>query len=98
MRDFAKQFYSSKEWKECREEYKKSVGYMCERCKAKGLLAPAEIVHHKIRVTPGNIKRPEILLDFNNLEALCRKCHGEEHKTISRRYKADEYGRVTAVR
>lgn len=97
MKDFAKQFYSSKAWKECREAYKKSVGYQCERCKAKGLLSPAEIVHHKIHINRHNIKNPKITLNFDNLEALCRACHGEEHKKVERRYKADENGRVTAL-
>lgn len=98
MRDFAKQFYSSIAWKECREAYKKSVGYQCERCKAKGLLSPAEIVHHKIHITPHNIKRADIVLNFDNLEALCRKCHGEVHKRIKKRYRVDKYGRVGVVK
>ena len=98
MRDFAKQFYSSKAWKECREAYKKSVGYQCERCKAKGLLSPAEVVHHKIHINRHNIKNPEIVLSFDNLEALCRKCHGEEHKTVKKRYFVDKCGRVGAVK
>ena len=94
MKEYAEQFYSSKAWKDCREEYKKTVGYLCERCKAKGILAPAEIVHHKIHITPHNIKRADIVLNFDNLEALCRNCHAEAHKKIKRRYKADKYGRV----
>ena len=98
MKQYAEKFYKSKAWQKCSEDYKKSVGYLCERCKAKGLLAPAEIVHHKIHITPHNIKNPEIVLSFDNLEALCRKCHGEEHKTVKKRYFVDKFGRVGAVK
>lgn len=62
----------------------KSVGGLCERCLAKGLIVPAEIVHHKIYLTPLNINDPSITTNFDNLEALCRKCHGEEHGNVKR--------------
>lgn len=62
----------------------KSVGGLCERCKAKGLIVPAEIVHHKIHLTAININDPSITTNFDNLEALCRKCHGEEHGNVKR--------------
>lgn len=62
----------------------KSVGGLCERCKVKGLIVPAEIVHHKIHLTAININDPSITTNFDNLEALCRKCHGEEHGNVKR--------------
>lgn len=73
------QFYSSKEWQQCREAYKKSVGGLCEKCKAKGLIVPAEIVHHKIHITADNLDDPSITLSFDNLLCVCAKCHAEEH-------------------
>ena len=94
MQDFAKQFYSSPAWKQCRKAYRKSVGGLCERCLANGLYTPGEIVHHKIYITPSNITRPEIVLDWNNLELLCRDCHALEHG--GKRYKIDGDGNVTA--
>lgn len=90
--DFAKQFYRSKRWQNCREAYAKSVGYLCEKCLASGIYTPGEIVHHKIKLTPDNIENPDIALSFNNLELLCRKCHGNEH--TDRRYYFDENGNV----
>ena len=50
-REFAKRFYKSKAWQECRASYLKSVGGLCERCYKKGLIVPATTVHHKIWLT-----------------------------------------------
>ena len=50
MREFAKGFYKSQAWKDCRESYLKSVGYKCEMCSAKGIETPAVIVHHIIEL------------------------------------------------
>ena len=41
-------FYCSREWEVCREAYLQKVNHLCERCKAKGIYDPANIVHHKI--------------------------------------------------
>lgn len=95
MKDFAKTFYKSKAWKQCRAAYAQSVGGLCEECLQSGRYIPGEIVHHKIELTPDNIDRPEITLDWNNLELLCRECHAEMHGARQTRYKVDEYGRVS---
>lgn len=95
MKDFAKTFYKSKAWKTCRAAYAQSVGGLCEECLKAGRYIPGEIVHHKIELTPDNIDRPEVTLDWNNLELLCRECHAEMHGARQTRYKVDEYGRVT---
>lgn len=79
MREFAKEFYSSKAWKDCRAAYRKSVGGLCERCRAKGLIVPGEIVHHKKYISPENIQDPMVLLNWDNLELVCRQCHAELH-------------------
>ncbi len=78
-REFAKSFYNSKAWKECREAYKRSVYELCERCLANGKYVPGDEVHHKIPLTPENINNPEITLSFENLELLCPSCHSIEH-------------------
>ena len=96
MQDFAKQFYKSKAWKKCRESYASSVGGLCERCLARGFYTPGEIVHHKIYINSNNISEPSITLNFDNLELLCRKCHGDEHKQSVKRFSVDELGRVKA--
>ena len=95
MKDYAKSFYKSKRWQHTREAYLRSVGMLCERCAKKGLMKPAEIVHHKVWITPENINDPNVVLNFHNLEAVCRECHAEEHDYSKKRWKVDEFGRVT---
>lgn len=85
--DFSRKFYSSQAWNNCRTEYKKSVHGLCERCLAKGIYKPAEIVHHIIELTPDNINNPEITMSFKNLRAVCRDCHAEEHGYNLKRYR-----------
>lgn len=67
---------------------------MCERCYKKGLITPGEIVHHKIHITPENINNPDIVLDWGNLELVCRDCHAEIHGKKKKRFSVDENGRV----
>ena len=104
MRPFAARFYNSPAWRSTRVNYLKKVGGLCERCMKKGLYVPAEIVHHKKWLTPENINDPRITLSFDNLEALCRQCHEEEHAEENslgrqmhskKRYTVDKFGRVT---
>ena len=92
--ELQKAFYNSKEWQRCRAEYLSMVGGLCERCEAKGKINPARFVHHKEYISLNNIQDPEVLLSFDNLEALCFDCHNSEHFKSKRRYRIDEYGRV----
>ena len=52
-------------------------------------------MHHKVHLTPDNINDPDVSLNADNLMLLCRDCHAMEHKH-ERRWKVDEYGRVSA--
>ena len=79
-RAFAKKFYSSKAWQDCRNEYAKRRGFLCENCLRRGIYRPGVIVHHVIEITPDNIEKPEVVLNFDNLELLCRDCHAEVHE------------------
>lgn len=97
MRDpFARQFYSSGAWRECRKAYRKSVGNLCENCLKIGKITPADEVHHKIRLTPKNINDPNITLNWDNLQALCETCHKSLRK-MKRRYNVDESGRLSIL-
>lgn len=104
-KEYAKAFYNSQAWENCRVGYIKCVGGLCERCLAKGLYNAGVIVHHKIHLNPDNITNPEIALDYNNLELLCMDCHNKEHtedrlhymKRNKKRFFVDEFGRVTAA-
>lgn len=93
-RDFAKDFYNSPAWKECRTAYRKQVGGLCEQCLARGIYTAGVIVHHKVLLTPETIRLPEIALSFENLELLCRDCHAAQHERIRKRWKVDDLGRV----
>ena len=87
---FARKFYSSKAWQDCRNEYMKRAHHLCENCLRKGIYKPAEIVHHVIELDPITIENPEIALNFDNLEAVCRDCHNELHENRGRWAKVNE--------
>ena len=89
---FAAWFYRSWEWQRCRAGYIKSVGGLCERCAAKGLVTAGTQVHHRIRLTPSNLRDPSVALCWDNLELLCDECHQAEHHNI--RWRCDAGGHV----
>lgn len=70
------------------------MGGLCERCRDRGLIVPCEEVHHKIKLTPENINRPEVALNWANLVALCKDCHMEVHRK-QKRWTVDADGNVT---
>lgn len=81
MKVWAKGFYTGNVWKRCRNSYYLSQHGVCEHCGGAG-----EIVHHKIKLTPKNINDPNVSLNFDNIELLCRKCHGHEHGNFNTEY------------
>ena len=89
---FARKFYKTYAWMECARQYKRSKGDLCERCWSKGLIVPGIEVHHKIRLTPENLSDPNVALNWENLELLCKSCHLEEHN--AKRWRADELGHI----
>jgi len=78
-KEFARAFYSSKRWQECRNEYAKKKHYLCENCLKRGIYKPGVIVHHIIEIDPITIEKPEVALNPENLELLCRECHSKVH-------------------
>ncbi len=74
VKEWAKSFYKSKAWRDCRDAYFIYRHGLCERCGRPGL-----IVHHRIYLTPQNINDPNVTLSFENLELLCSSCHNNEH-------------------
>jgi 5-methylcytosine-specific restriction protein A len=94
VKDYARKFYKSQAWKQCRSAYAASKNYLCERCLKRGLLVPGEIVHHKVHLSPDNINDPDVTLNWDNLELVCRKCHAELHDASKRRYRVDQFGVV----
>ena len=77
MQKWARKFYKSAAWHKCREAYiRKRVGIdggICEECKDN----LGYIVHHKTALTELTINDPEISLNEENLEFVCKPCHDE---------------------
>ena len=77
VHDYARSFYKSRAWQLCRASYiaeRQSVdGGLCERCRK----ALGYIVHHKVHITPANISNPDVTLNHDNLQYLCKACHDE---------------------
>ena len=87
-RPFAVPFYHSMAWRRCREGYMSSVvdvggepcpPHMCERCFSRGMLVPADTVHHIRHIDPTNVGDPSVTLSWDNLMRVCRDCHAELH-------------------
>lgn len=74
---FAKAFYNSEAWRQCRYSYiskRLLIDFgVCEECKVE----PGYIVHHKIELTPENINDPNITLNHDNLMYVCKRCHDQ---------------------
>ena len=76
-----------------------SKSNLCEKCLARGVIQPGSKeqpleVHHKIPLTPENIRNPEITLGWNNLQLLCKQCHDEEKERKPKRWHVLPDGRV----
>ena len=99
--DYAKKFYKSKAWKQCRESYISKVHGLCERCQSKGKITPGYIVHHKEYITPKNINNPMITLNHDNLMFVCHECHNIIHRgensPLREGLKFDENGDLIVV-
>lgn len=94
MKEFARDFYASEAWKQCRNAYYKSVGGLCEMCLKEGKYSAGEIVHHRVHLKQSNINNPDITLSWDNLMLLCREHHAEVHGAKKPRYRIDKDGRV----
>ena len=75
MQDFAKAFYKSRAWRNCRRAYiadrLRVDGGLCEVCHE----ALGYMVHHEVTLTPENINDPEIALNPSLLSYECKDCH-----------------------
>jgi len=95
MQAWASEFYSSVAWKQLRDLVKHRDAFLCQDCLKVGRYSPAEIVHHVVEVTPGNVDNANITLNPENLISLCRECHAIRHGARQRRYTVDDFGHVT---
>ena len=92
-------FYTSWQWRKCRKAFANSKGNLCERCLKRGIIEPGSRdrpleVHHKIPLTPDNMKNPDITLGWSNLELLCKTCHDKERERREKRWRVGKDGKV----
>lgn len=94
-KEFAKQFYKSKAWRNARAYVLRRDLFCCHDCGDR-----ATEVHHVIPLTPENINDPNISLNPDNLRSMCWKCHNQETLGIGdvdAKYRFDENGMVIKI-
>lgn len=79
---FAHGFYHSKAWLNVRGLVMERSHGLCERCMAKGVVKPADVVHHTVPLSVENMNDPSVSLNPEKLMALCHDCHTEVHKEL----------------
>ena len=92
-------FYVSWTWRRCRKAFLEFKGNLCEECLKKGIINPGTKeqpleVHHKIPLTEENIKDPSITLNWDNMEATCKKHHDMKKNRKEKRWKVGPDGKV----
>ncbi|WP_028392733.1 HNH endonuclease [Bacillus cihuensis] len=71
----ARAFYKSAAWMKCRQVVLIRDNYLCQECLRKGKITIGNTVHHIKHLE----EHPELALDIDNLECICRPCHNKEH-------------------
>lgn len=92
-------FYVSWTWRRCRKAFAESKGNLCEKCLKRGIIEPGSKerpleVHHKIPLTESNYKDPNITLNWDNLQLLCKTCHDAEKQRQQKRWSIGANGSV----
>lgn len=75
----SKSFYHSRAWIGVRDIKLCDHPY-CELCLLSGKHAPAMVVHHIKEIT----MHPELALDMDNMQSLCKPCHSRVHALRNR--------------
>ena len=95
-REFAKAFYKSSKWMNCRDNYVAQRimidGGLCEECGD----VPGEELHHIKPLTVENINDTDISINYDNLKWLCKDCHFKAHKEeIIKKFEMKKHKRIT---
>lgn len=82
--DISQKIYNSKTWKQLRNSYF-AENPLCERCLEKGIIKPAEQVHHVQPFLTGKTyeEKMQLAYDYNNLMSVCKQCHSDIHKELN---------------
>lgn len=94
MQKFAERFYKGQAWQRTRAAAWARDRGLCQDCLKKGMITPAQEVHHIIELTPENITDASVSLNLENLVSLCKDCHANRHREQPKRYKILENGNV----
>lgn len=77
-RDLRQYFYHTRQWRRLRLSYLNDHP-LCEMCLADDVITPAVDVHHKETFTGKGERWREWALNYHNLMAVCKRCHGKIH-------------------
>lgn len=78
MRNLRQKAYQNTKWRKMRDTYMHEHP-LCEECLKQGKVTPAEDIHHKRSPFQKGEVNWNLLLDYNNLEAVCKTCHATIH-------------------
>ena len=68
-------FYQTTAWRRCRAAFVATEeGATCRECARSGRIVPTAEVDHIIP----RIDRPDLAFDFDNLQGLCKRHHGQK--------------------
>ena len=71
--------YNSPRWESLRKT-KLQQQPLCEVCLLSGVVSIAEDVHHVVSFMQfSGQKRYDVAFNFDNLQSICKRCHGKEH-------------------
>ncbi|MEG1838463.1 MAG: HNH endonuclease signature motif containing protein [Bacteroidaceae bacterium] len=78
--DDRRKIYTSTRWRKLRA-WKLANNPLCEMCEAKGIVRPAEDIHHitSFMSTYNEDQRKFLAYDYDNLMSLCKRCHQKIH-------------------
>jgi hypothetical protein len=75
-----KSFYDSAAWRNFRLQLINERHNKCEKCNRYIPHSKDIIGHHKVELTPENVKDHSISLNPDLIEIICFECHNKEHK------------------
>lgn len=78
MRKLRQEAYNNSSWRKLRQTYIKN-NPLCEDCLKQGKVTPAQDIHHDKSPFKNGEVNQHLLLDYNNLVALCKECHSLRH-------------------
>lgn len=78
--NISQKYYNNKGWRILRNSYIRKHP-LCEICLSKGIVKPAEEVHHKQFILSGcsEAERIQLLTSEQNLLSVCKECHNKLH-------------------